>query len=180
MTTPMPAGPLYASVDDLRLWLDGTDSGVGTPSQLSNDQLSLCLYSASNRVSVYTGGTWDGSTPEADPPPILHDITLDLAAFFAWRTYLKGKVMAADHPVFVAYQNAQQILNDVIGSKIYLNVGVAGQGASGDRSHVINRIPPIFTGADSNTRIGMDGILEDDVPVPEWSPRGTGWWSPQG
>ena len=46
MTTPMPAGPLYASVDDLRLWLDGTDSGTGTPSQLSNDQLMLCLYSA--------------------------------------------------------------------------------------------------------------------------------------
>lgn len=182
MTTPLPAGPLYASVDDLRLWLDGTDSGTGTPSQLSNEQLTLCLYSASNRVSVYGGGIYDGSSDVADPPPVFHDLTLDLAAFFAWRTYLKGKVMASDHPVFIAYQSATQMLNDVRENKISLDVTVAGSGgvAPSETAHIINRIPPVFTGADSNTRIGMDGILEDDVPVGQWSPRGTGWWSPQG
>jgi hypothetical protein len=177
MTTPLPTGPVYASIDDLRLWLDGTDSGTGTPSQLSDDQLSLCLYSASNRVSVYAGGIYDGSSDVADPPPIFHDLTLDLAAFFAWRTYLKGKTMASDHPVFVAYQNATQMLNDVRENKIDLDVAVAGSGAPGlsDRAHSINRIPPIFTHADSNTRIGMDGVLEADTSAGLYS-RGQSWW----
>lgn len=178
MTTPLPSGPLYASIDDLRLWLDGTDSGTGTPSQLSDDQLSLALYSASNRVSIYAGGIYDGSSDAADPPPVFHDLTLDLAAFFAWRTYLKGKTMASDHPVFVAYTNATTMLNDVRENKIDLDVSVAGSGGVGpsEQSRVINRIPPIFTGADSNTRIGLDGVLEDDIPVGQYSPRGESWW----
>ena len=177
MTTPLPNGPLYASIGDLRLWLDGTDSGTGTPSQLSDDQLSLCLYSASNRVSIYAGGIYDGSSDSADPPPVFHDLTLDLAAFFAWRTYLKGKTMASDHPVFVAYTSATQILNDVRDNKVDLDVMVAGTGVGpSEQSHLINRIPPIFTGADSNTRIGPDGVLEDDIPVGQYSPRGETWW----
>lgn len=178
MTTPVTGGPLYASVEDLKLWLDGTDSGTGTPSQLSIDQLTLCLYSASNRVSVYGGGIYDGSTDAADPPPIFHDLTLDLAAFFAWRTYLKGKVMPSDHPVFIAYTNATQILNDVRENKVDLDVGVAGSGdpGAGERALVVNTIPPVFTGADSNTRIGPDGVLEDDIPAGHYSPRGETWW----
>lgn len=180
MTTPLPTGPLYASVDDLKEWVSGTDSGTGTPAQLSDDQLTLCLYSASNRVSVYGGGIYDGSTAAATPPPVFHDLTLDLAAFFAWRTYLKGKVMAADHPVFVAYQSAQQMLNDVRENKIDLDVMVAGSGVGpSETSHPINRIPNIFTGEDSNTRV-VNNQLEVDVPVGLWSPRAMGWSSSQG
>jgi hypothetical protein len=41
---------------------------------------------------------------------------------------------------------------------------------------VINRIPPIFTGNDSNTRVSpRTGILEADVPLGQWSPRGVDW-----
>jgi hypothetical protein len=175
MSTPMPTGPLYASVDDLKDWVSGTDSGIGTPAQLNEDQLTLCLYSASNRVSVYAGGIYDGSTDIAVAPPIFHDLTLDLAAFFAWRTYLKGKVMANDHPVFIAYQNATSMLNDVRDGKITLDVAVAGGLAPGQSALIINRIPPIFTGQDSNTRVGLNGVLEDDVPAGLWSPRGMDW-----
>lgn len=177
MTTPTYSGPLYASVSDLQLILSSTDSGVGTPAQLSEDQLLLCLYSASNRVSVYAGGLFDSSIPQADPPPIFHDITLDLAAFFAWRTYLKGKVMPNDHPVYIAYQNATQMLNDVRDGKISLEIVTAGGLAPGYSSLIINRIPTIFTGKDSNTRIGPNGILEDDVPIGLWTPRGLDWGS---
>jgi Bacteriophage Mu, Gp36 len=175
VTTPLPTGALYASIDDLKDWVSGTDAGTGTPAQLSDDQLTLCLYSASNRVSVYAGGTYDGSSDTANPPPVFHDLTLDLAAFFAWRTYLKGKVMASDHPVFIAYQNATQMLNDVRDGKITLDVATAGSVAPGQQALIINRIPPIFTGKDSNTRIGLDGVLEDDVPAGLWTPRGMGW-----
>lgn len=177
MTTPTFSGSLYASVPDLILWLSSTDSGIGTPAQLSTEQLTLCLYSASNRVSVYAGGLFDGSSDVAMPPPIFHDLTLDLAAFFAWRTYLKGKVMASDHPVFLAYQQATQMLNDVRDGKITLNIATAGGVGPGQSALIINRIPNIFTGNDSNTRVGIDGYLEDDVPVGLWSPRSLDWGS---
>lgn len=174
MTTPAASGVLYATVADLRENLSSTDSGVGTPAQLSDAQLTLCLYSASNRVSVYTGTMWDSSASQWNPPPILHDLTLDLAAFYAWRTYLKGKSIANDHPVFLAYQNATDMLNQVRDGKIDLDVQPAGQ-ISETNALIINRIPPIFTGNDSNTHVGAGGVLEDDVPLGQYTPRGGDW-----
>lgn len=172
-------GVLYATLADLREVLSGTDSGVGTPAQLSDDQLNLALYSASNRVSVYTGTIWDSSSPQWTPPPILHDLTLDIAASLAWRTYLKGKSIANDHPAFLAYQNATQMLNDVRDGKLDLAVQPAGA-VGEDNALIINRIPPIFTGEDSNTHLSQGGILEPDVPLGQWAPRGTDWWGSGG
>jgi phage gp36-like protein len=169
VTTPVASGTLYASVADLRNVLSGTDSGTGTAAQLTDDQLTLALYSSSNRVSVFTGNVYDSSVPEAVPPPILHDLTLDLAVFWAWKTYLKGKAMPPDHPAFIAYANANAILEDVRDGKITLGVGVA-PGVGDEVGTVINRIPPVFTGHDSNTRIDpMTGVLEADSPF--WTPR---------
>ena len=175
MTTPAASGVLYATVADLRLVLSSTDSGVGTPAQLDDQQLTLALYTASNRVSVYSGMLWDGSAPQWTPPPILHDLTLDLAAFYAWKTYLKGKSIATDHPAFIAYQNATQLLNDVRDGKVRLDVEAAGALGPQDSAVVINRIPPIFTGEDSNTRVGLGGVLESDTPTGLFGPRGLGW-----
>jgi phage gp36-like protein len=164
VTTPVASGTLYASVADLRNVLSSTDSGIGTPAQLSTDQLTLALYSSSNRVSVYAGNFYDSSVPQADPPPILHDLTLDLAAFWAWKTYLKGKAMPTDHPAFIAYKNATQVLQDVRDGKITLGPGVA-PGVGDETGTVINRIPPVFTGRDSNTRVSPEtGVLEADSP----------------
>lgn len=143
--------------------LDSTDSGQGTPAQLSDAQLTLALYSGSNRVSVYSGELWDSSTPDAVPPPILHDLTLDVAAFYAWKTYLKGRSIPNDHPAFLAYQNATQMLNDVRDGKIRLDPQAGGGVAGQDSSLIINRIPPVFTHEDSNTRIGASGVLEADT-----------------
>ena len=164
----------YASLTDLRAVLSSTDSGIGTPAQLSDAQLNLALNSASNRVSVYSGTVWDSSTPQLVPPDILHDLTLDLAAFWAWKNYLKGKVIPNDHPVFIAYQSAQQILNDVRDGKVNLDITPEG-GVGDETATVINRIPQIFTGQDSNTHIGLSGVLEDDIPTGSWSPRGMDW-----
>lgn len=169
MTTPVASGPLYASVDDLRLSVSGTDSGSGTPAQLNDAQLTLALHRASNTVSVYAGNLYDSSAPQAAPPPILHDLALDLAAFWAWKTYLKGKAVPTDHPAYIAYSNAVQMLNDVRDGKIVLDVGVA-PGVGDEVGVVINRIPPVFTGADSNVRINpVTGTLEADSPY--WTPR---------
>ena len=175
MTTPVASGTLYASVTDLRNVMAGTDSGSGTADQLTDAQLTLALYAASNRVSVYAGNLYDSSVPEAVPPGILHDLTLDLACFWAAKTYLKWKTVEPTSPTFIAYQNAMSILADVRAGKVLLDPAVA-PGIGSETGQVINRIPPIFTGNDSNTRVSpRTGILEADVPLGQWSPRGVDW-----
>jgi len=169
VTTPVASGTLYASVADLRNVMSGTDSGTGTAAQLTDAQLELALYSASNRVSVFTGNVYDSSTPAADPPAILHDLTLDLAVFWAAKTYMKNKVIEPTSPIFIAYTNAMSMLMDVRDGRILLSVGVA-PGVGDQVGTVINRIPPVFTGRDSNVRIDpATGILEADSPF--WTPR---------
>lgn len=168
MTTPAASGTLYATVQDLVLSVSGTDSGIGTPAQLTSAQLELALYRASNTVSVYAGSIYDNSTPQASPPGILHDLALDLAGFWAWRTYLKGKEIPATHPAYIAYQNAMQMLEAVRTGQIVLDVAAA-PGVGAEVGTVINRLPRVFTGEDSNTRLGNDGILEADSPF--WTPR---------
>jgi phage gp36-like protein len=164
VTTPTASGTLYASVADLRNVMSGTDSGTGTAAQLTDAQLELALYSSSNRVSVYAGNVYDSSVPQAVPPAILHDLTLDLAAFWADKTYLKHKAVDPKSPIYIAYQNAMSLLEDVRDGKIQLGVGVA-PGVGEDVGTVINRIPAIFTGRDSNTRVDpLTGTLMADSP----------------
>jgi phage gp36-like protein len=169
MTTPVASGTLYATVDDLRNVTSGTDSGTGTAAQLTDSQLTLALYAASNRVSVYAGNVYDSSTPVADPPPILHDLTLDLACFWAAKTYMKFKAVEPASPIFIAYTNAMQMLNDVRNGRILLDPAPA-PGIGEEVGTIINRVPPIFTGRDSNVRIDpLTGTLESDSPF--WTPR---------
>ena len=173
MTTPAASGTLYATVADLRNVLSGTDSGTGTAAQLTDAQLTLALYAASNRVSVYAGNIYDSSSAEATPPPILHDLTLDLACFWAAKTYGKYKAIEPQSPIYLAYANAMQVLNDVRNGRVLLDPAPA-PGIGQEVGTVINRIPPVFTGADSNTRISpVTGTLEADVPLGMWTPRGT-------
>jgi phage gp36-like protein len=174
VTTPVASGTLYASVDDLRQVMAGTDGGTGTATQLTDEQLQLALYAASNRVSVYAGNIYDGSSSVAAPPPILHDLTLDLAVFWAAKTYLKWKAMEPANPVYIAYQNVMSILQDVRAGKILLDPAVA-PGIGEETGVVINRLPPIFTGEDSNTRLGAGGVLQADVPPGMWAPMGADW-----
>lgn len=175
MTTPAASGTLYATVGDLRQVMYGTDAGTGTAAQLSDEQLTLALYAASNRVSVYAGNVFDGSTSDANPPPILHDLTLDLARFWATATYLKNKAIETTSPVFIAYQNAMTMLNAVRTGTILLDPATA-PGIGQETGAIINRIPRIFTGEDSNTRRSpVTGTLQADVPPGMWAPMGTDW-----
>lgn len=172
MTAPVASGTLYATVADLRNVLSGTDAGTGTAAALTDAQLELALYSASNRVSVYAGNTYDSSTPQAVPPAILHDLTLDLAAFWADKTYLKHKAVDPKSPIYLAYLNAMQVLNDVRDGKILLDP-VPAPGIGSETGIIINRVPAIFTGRDSNTRLDpVTGTLEADSPF--WTPRAGG------
>jgi phage gp36-like protein len=172
VTTPVASGTLYASVADLRNVASGTDSGTGTLAALTDAQLELALYAASNRVSVYAGNTYDGSSPDATPPGILHDLTLDLAAFWADATYLKHKTVDPQSPIFIKYKDAMAILQDVRAGKILLDP-VPAPGIGMETGIIINRVPAIFTGRDSNTRLDpTTGTLEADSPF--WTPGTAG------
>lgn len=164
---------LYADVDDLRTVLSGTDEGVGTPAELNDSQLTLALTAASTRVSVAFGSIMDSSVPQAVPPDIFASLTLDLAVFFSWRTYLKGKAMPNDHPAYLAYQDAGKLLTEARNGTLRLDPAAAG-GINTETGLVINRIPRVFTGADSNTRVDpLSGVLTADTPLGQWTPRGT-------
>lgn len=176
MTTPAASGTLYATVEDLQLVMSGTDSGTGTAVQLSTEQLTLALYRASNTVSVYAGNVYDGSTAQAVPPPILHDLTLDLAAFWAAKTYMKYKAIEPTSPIYLAYVNAMQMLQAVRTGDILLDVAAAPGIGPNEGGTVINKIPNVFTGRDSNTRLDpKTGYLEADVPLGMWAPSGVDW-----
>jgi hypothetical protein len=160
-------------VADLTNVLQSTDGGIGSPAELTPVQLTLALTAASNRVSVYFGTIMDGSNPQAVAPDIFQSLTLDLASFYAWRTYLKGRAVPVDHPAYIAYKDALSVLQDARNGKIRLDPAVAG-GIDQEIGKVINRIPRIFNGNDSNTRIDpLTGDLESDVPTgTNWAPRG--------
>jgi hypothetical protein len=175
MTTP--AAVLYASVADLRLVLDSTDAGTGTAAQLSDEQLNLALQAASDRVTTYTGEVYDPATM----PPIIGDLTLDLAAWWATTYYSKQKEMGPNHPVVLRYTEAKAVLTDIRDGKIDINVGAAGGGAavSGASARVINSIPNIFTPDDSNTRYDpTTGYLAVSSPPDQMGRRDmlTDWW----
>lgn len=158
------ASPLYADVSDLRLVLDSTDAGSGTAAQLSDAQLTLAIEAASTRVSTYTGTVWDSSTPAAVPPDLLKDLTLDLAAWWAWTYYSKAKDIGPNHPVVLRYNEAKAVLNDIRSGKIRPDVQPPG-GVGAETGHVNNPLPNIFTGDDSNTFWDPgSGTIEADTP----------------
>jgi hypothetical protein len=172
VTTPL----LYAPLQDLRLLLASTDGGIGTAAQLNDQQLTLALEKATNEISVFAGNVWDSSTAQAVPPVFFHDLCLTLAGYYATQMYMKNKAIPADHPMQVAYNRATKILDDVRDGVVRLDPVPVG-GIGDEIGVIINRIPPVFTGDDSNTRIDpMTGALESDVPIGMWAPRGDSGW----
>lgn len=175
MTQPAPV--LYSTIANLRLAMASTDTGTGTGDALNDAQLTLALQAASARVSVFAGNIWDSSSTQAIPPAIFEPLTLDLATFWAYKMYLKHKEMGAQHPVYLAYESAMEILKDVRDGKVRLDPAVVG-GIGQETGVVINRIPPIFTPANSNTAIDQDtGYLEPDTTLDQWTPQSDDPWA---
>lgn len=162
--------PLYASVSDLQTVLSSTDD-TGTAAQLSETQLTLALTAASTRISIYSGNVWDSSTQQAVPPDTLHDICLDLAAWWAATYYAKNKELGPQHPIVQRYTEAMKVLRDVRDGLIRLDPVPPG-GVGQETGHVNNPLPGIFGGEDSNTFWNpATGRIEADTPLDEWTPR---------
>lgn len=122
---------------------------------------------------MYFGSVMDGSSAQAMPPAIFQDLTLDLAAFWATKTYMKSKTIDAQHPIYIAYKDATQMLQDARDGKLRLDVVTPG-GVGSETGVVINKLPPIFNGDDSNTRVDRyTGYITADVPFGNWTPSGS-------
>jgi len=163
MTTPAPV--LYASISQLKLVLDSTDAGQGTAAQLSDEQLTLALEAASERVELFVGMSWSDPT---QAPGFLTGITLDLAAWWATTYYLKQKDMPATNPVVLRYTEAVKVLESI--RKGELNIAIedvstaGGTGTAVAGARVINRLPAIFTDADTDTYVQAGQLMTDTRP----------------
>jgi phage gp36-like protein len=171
VTTPAPE-LLYASTDALKLVLDSTDAGTGTAAQLSDEQLDMALTAATDRVSLYANAEFT-----APVPSLITSLTLDLAAWWATTYYLKQKELTANNPVMLRYTEAMKVLEAARKGEVNLlgpgadDIPDDGSGASAAvGGKVINRIPAIFTGADSNTVV-RGGVLYPDTPPDRGSVR---------
>jgi len=149
----------YCAPSDIRAALAGTDSGSGTAAQLNDAQLTQAAKIGSDRVSAYAGTVYDSSSPQANPPALVVDLAISLACYFATLTYLKGKALGADDPVRLRYLDAVGVLNDVRDGKVRIDPDPPG--AIEESGIVINRIPQVFSGEDSNTDIDpLTGRIE--------------------
>lgn len=172
---------LYCSVADLQQELEGTDGGIGTAAQLNNFQLNQAITSASNIVSAYAGNVFDvNQNANYTPPVLLHDLTLDLATWYAWTKYLKAKNMSGQHPIVLRYNHAMKVLGDVRDGKVRIDPDVPGS-PGGETGHIRNPLLPagatqIFSMNDSNTRLSAFGDLEADTPADLYTPRLTDDW----
>lgn len=157
----------YCAPADVRNALSGTDAGTGTAAQLTDTQMNAAILTASDEVSSYAGTVYDSSSPQAVPPSMIVNLTISLAMFYATVTYLKGKSLSQDDPVRLRYDRAIQILSDVRDGKVRIDPQPPGQIT--ETGMVINRIPRIFTHADSNTVIDVTGTLQADSPPDSFS-----------
>jgi phage gp36-like protein len=139
----------YCLPADIRNALGGTDAGTGTAAQLSDAQLVQATVRGSDMVSAYAGTVYDSADLTIPVPPLVSDLALSLACYYATLTYLKGKPLGADDPVRLAYMDAMKVLNDVRDGKVRLDPQTGG--AVLESGRVINRIPGVFSDDDSNT-----------------------------
>lgn len=162
--------PLYATISDLRTVLGSTDP-AGTAAQLTDAQLTYALTAASTRVSAYTGSVWDSTTPQAVPPDLVHDLTLDLACWWAATYYAKNKELGPQHPIVMRYTEAKAVLQDIRKGVIRPDPTTAGT-VGQEVGYINNPIPPVFTSADSGTEYSpATGGIEADTSPDDYSGR---------
>lgn len=164
----------YLVPADVRNALGGTDAGTGTAAMLEDSQLLAAITRASARVSASTGTTYtDDSGNPVNVPQLVTSLTMALAKFYATLTYRKGKDLSQFDPVYLDYQDAVATLNAIANGTIDVDPTPPDEGVDGT-GHVVNTLPPIFSGRDSHTRLGARTI-EPDGPWPGWRQGWNGW-----
>lgn len=105
----------YTDPDGVRSVL-ADSSDPGTAAALEDWQLYAAIQDAQAEVDARVPGA-----PPATVPPLLVNLTRDIAAYLATLTHRKGDPIASDDPVRLRYQRAQQILTDISAGRIELS-----------------------------------------------------------
>lgn len=91
---------------------DGTTTG--TAASLTDQRLKEAIQSAEAQVNARLAGRYTVPFPDSDVPPLVVDITRDIAAYLADLTYRQGVDYESDSdPVLRRYQRATGLLTDL-------------------------------------------------------------------
>lgn len=160
------AGPAYCAVADVITALTSYNS-TGTSSDISSDVITLAINQASARVSAWTGRDWgtDASGASVAVPDMIQSITVDIAVYYSSLSYWKNKSPDANNPVLLRYNAAMSDLKaiqegQITPNPVPLDTQINGAG------HVVNTIPGIFTGRDSNTTMDRGHVEAQSYPAP--------------
>lgn len=135
-----PPGPGYTTIEDLRLALAPQgDQGPATAAALSDDELQDAIVEAGREVDARLGGRYTVPFNLDQAPPLVAQITRDLAAYSATLTHRRHHALADNHPVVLRYQAAKALLADLQTGKATLEgAGPAGEPRPSAEATVVN------------------------------------------
>lgn len=147
----------YVNPDDVRATLAGTATLAGSAAALADDDLLNAIYEAQDEVNARIAGRY--TTPMVDVPPLVGNITRDIAAYLATLTYRRGNPIQPGDPVLLRYQRAQTLLGQVANGQIVLSASPPPGQTSGTPT----------ANPYSGSLFGAPNYLRD-VPTPDPTP----------
>lgn len=114
----------YAEPDDVRRALEraGSQSDVGSAAGLPTKQLEDDIANAAAQIDARLRGRY--TVPfDDDPaaPRLIKDVTVAIAAYRATLTFRQGEILDERHPVWLAYQDALDLLAGLADGSIILD-----------------------------------------------------------
>lgn len=111
----------YAVPDDVRDALNptGSSTDVGSASGMTEDALTAAIGRAQDEIDARLRGTY--AVPFPDPVPgLVKDVTIKVAAYLATLTFRQGEVLDTRAPVWLAYEDALDVLKGLADGSILL------------------------------------------------------------
>ena len=121
------AGP-YTTPDEVRAKLSFISADPNSAAGLTNAQLEEAIGDAKDEIDAKLAVRYP--TPFDDPryetpipvPPLVHQITTNIAAYLATLTFLRGAPLEPTSPVFLRYTRAEAMLTGVANGTIPLDL----------------------------------------------------------
>lgn len=111
----------YTDPTDLRLALaPGGALNPATAASLTDAELADAIAEAEQEVDGRLAARYAVPFPDGSVPPLVAQITRDLASFKATLVHRKGDPLPADHPVRLRHDHAQALLRQLVRGEIDL------------------------------------------------------------
>lgn len=158
---------VYATPGDVRAVLapGGSQDDPATAASLGDDDLTGAITAASNEVDARLAGRYQ--VPFDPPPPLIHDLVTDLAAYRATLIFRKGRDFESNlDPVYLRGQDAAKLLDQLASGQIELEP----QAAETNTSTVVNR----YAGSLFDLESAHLSYTPRGPRMPRFQPGG--WW----